>query len=1670
MTEDHPERLAYIRCGSAGRDGRALRSGSGYLVAPGLVLTARHVVVSEETGRPYPKIRVRVGHPRLDTAVHRCDGTVRWIGPGGLDVALLELAQRVEVPGTVLWGRPDGSEPISYTGSGFPWHGKAANGERGVEAFSGRLQPITGGSGVNDLYALDLGASPDVPADGSQAWRGVSGAAVFCRDRLVGVTIYNDDRHGNRRLRAVPVHTFATDTAFTDHLRRHGVGAPVLVAVDGRPPVPASGYRLEVRQQFAADPFEGRGEELARMTDFCTADDPAAPRYWRWLAPAWSGKTALMAQFVVDPPQGVDVLAFFVTRRQLGRSDQTAFLAVMESRLREYLHDPGLVCTSEGQFLHGLERAAEQARAAGRRLVLLVDGLDEDTGVPDGGSGHSIAALLPRRPAAGLRVLVAGRPDPPVPSDVLDEHPLHDRAIDHPLDVSPAARVARQAADRAMTELWAGPPLGLEVACVTAAAGGGLSAADLAHMARAAGEDRPRWAAWEVGQTLAGEAGRSFRRRQAEWTVDGADPEPLFSLGHDELDQAVLGRMTASLDTYRARVHAYADTWRAAGWPADTPEYVLVGYPVLLRQLGDVARLTDLATDPVRHERLWQTTGADAQALSEIADAFRLHVRTPEPDLHACLRLALHREALRGRGGRVTDDVILTWAELGRARRAIALARSANEPARLVDLLSKILLLDARPDIVAQATEAARAVSDPVRRTQALLVPVRTLARTGRAEAAVDLAREAAAVALTLTGPGPAPHPFAHVVEALVESGLADDALALLAGLPPRGLPAHAYERIAGILARAGRPHAAEALARTVDDPANRAVALFHVVRAHADADAPDTAGKCARTIDEPRHRAEAQNCVLRSLARAGRTAEALALAHRTVRLVRSQLQPAARTHVLNGVVLGLTEGGLVDEAHACARTVAPARRAPALKAVAQALIGAGRIDEAVGVAGELAELADESIDFARRTRRPHRAAGTLVDVVRLLADAGRPDDALARAYTIDDPETRLQALVVVAQALAGAGRTAQAVALAGDIVRDACALGEGGGRAGALVTVLHILVDAGHLDEALALARGITQAGLRAQVLEGVARTTAKDPGRADDVAALARAAGTPDRQAEVLASAARALARSGALDAAAGLAGEAVDLIPALSNPDRRAAALSAAAWALARAERTRAATERAREAMAVARAAGNHDRSSETQAAVVHSLAEAGRTGIAADAARLIDDPGRSAAQLVVVVGAMAREGRVREAEELARTIARSDRRADALTVLARTLLEADRPDDAHAVARTVDDPEKGASALVVAARALARAGRVTQARELARAIVQPDRRAEAMVALAQALAEADRIDEACALADGITEAEPRARVLSAVVRALALTGRPDRAGRLARTIEHPEHRAQATQTVVRALVADERFDRALGVARSIPGARARSAAHAVVVRALARSRGADEAMARVASVTDNKVRAQAMSDVVRALAEEGRTDEAVELARGITYTDRQAQAFVSVVAALTDQGRLTEALELIGTMTHTDRQEYELVNLVRFSAAEGRTGEALEVARTLTHADHRVRALLCVARVLGEEGDTDDAVALTREAVDLGRAAPDSEVTARALVGAALALAGADRADADEGPASKIGAEARALVAEALAAGNWVPTVEALALLAPEVLADLVALVMESAGAA
>ncbi|MFH9581084.1 trypsin-like peptidase domain-containing protein [Streptomyces globisporus] len=239
-----PHRLAQIRSGGGG-EGR-LTVGSGYLIAPRLVLTARHVLVDQATEKFWPKITVRVGHDRYGETT-RATAELLWEHPDGLDVALLSVDREIDLPGAVRWGRPTGIRPLKYEGLGFPWASKAEG--REPEHLRGDLSVLSGGK---DRYVLDQGPAPVPRTGGGNAWGGASGAAIFCCGYLVGVVTEEDAAYGARRLLALPVSSFAEDGGFVSHLETHTGGRPGLSAIGASLPK----ARLASERTFAERELE----------------------------------------------------------------------------------------------------------------------------------------------------------------------------------------------------------------------------------------------------------------------------------------------------------------------------------------------------------------------------------------------------------------------------------------------------------------------------------------------------------------------------------------------------------------------------------------------------------------------------------------------------------------------------------------------------------------------------------------------------------------------------------------------------------------------------------------------------------------------------------------------------------------------------------------------------------------------------------------------------------------------------------------------------------------------------------------------------------------------------------------------------------------------------------------------------------------------------------------------------------------------------------------------------------------------------------------------------------------------------------------------------------------------------------------------------------------------
>ncbi|MFD3677087.1 hypothetical protein [Streptomyces sp. NPDC058613] len=298
-------------------------------------------------------------------------------------------------------------------------------------------------------------------------------------------------------------------------------------------PAPLSSYLAQVRRIAPPELF-GRERELAGTAAFCTALD--GPAYLWWRAPAWAGKSALLSWFVLHPAAGVRVVSFFITARFAGQSDRAAFAEALAEQLAGLLGEtpPPLTATNRDYaVLTLLDRAAAACSESGERLVLVVDGIDEDRGVSAGPDAYGIASVLPAQPTGGLRVILAGRLHPHVPEDVPPHHPLRDPGIVRHLRPSDRAAVVRRDMLRELAVLLGGDPVERDLLGVLTAAGGGLTARDLGELIH-----RP---AWEVREHLGSFAGRSFAVRESVWHPDERPDErsdersDVYVLGHEEL-------------------------------------------------------------------------------------------------------------------------------------------------------------------------------------------------------------------------------------------------------------------------------------------------------------------------------------------------------------------------------------------------------------------------------------------------------------------------------------------------------------------------------------------------------------------------------------------------------------------------------------------------------------------------------------------------------------------------------------------------------------------------------------------------------------------------------------------------------------------------------------------------------------------------------------------------------------------------------------------------------------------------------------------------------------------------------------------------------------------------------------------------------------------------------
>ncbi len=1164
-----PTRVAEILVDLAGG---GQRRGSGYRVTTGSVLTAAHVVVGAA------RVRVRFNADRPD----------EWVSPARSVI----LATAGDV--AVLAIDPDGLPAVEPTGFGrlgdrdavlecrslgFPRFKLRSDHQRqdGLEQYRDTAH-IVGSLAVlsnrrEGTLEISIATPPAADRDAQRSpWEGMSGAVVFARGRIIGVISEHHPSDGLSRLAAARVDSWYDALDPEDlHVLATAIGLPgnrqtLPDMVPTAAPAIEAAYTAQLRD-IAPTQLLHRERELQELVNWCA--EPGG--YLWWQAPPWAGKTALMASFALHPPAGTVVASFFITSRLAGQADSDVFLQAMIDQLSALAEmsatpAPGQAAR-RGQFLHLLDAADGLVTGRGQRLILVVDGLDEDR------SSHgSIASLLPRHPPGCVHVLVASRPHPGIPADVPGDHLLRSCEIRNLSPSSFGRDMQIEAISELKDHLKAGAP-NAEILGLITASGGGLTRQDLHELS-----GRP---AWELEDQLGSAFGRSLRTR----LQDERDHAYLFA--HETLRVIAETTLWDELGRYRDRIHAWAETYSSRDWPADTPGYLLRPYGRMLIEQGDMWRMGILATNRTRHELMAHRSGTDVDGLSEIAATWQKLDSLADPNLRVRTLLALERSRLENRNTVISVQLPEALALAGEVDRAEALAQLISNPYKQSQAFIGLVRAVASADL-ARAERMADSIADPMRRVEALAAGITALAARDLRDGAelierlvktagenTDPVRQARALiriveAVAIADPGTAIRlaeealPIARAAvdsrlriklltamaralsgtDSVLAQRLADESLGIATEITNSHDRWEALAAVAEVVAPAD-PDRAVQLVNADSDTTRSSESLAAVVRAMASAD-PHGAVQLARTINNQRW----QVFALAEIARCN-PGTSRGLLTEAVEMARRIAGPFYRAQALTAVAAAMAEmephqaRPVAEQAAQAARAIesAPAR-ADALTSVSMAVTKADR-EYSLQLAVEADRRADAIVDAQRRIQAftavvamvtgvdPSRAVtlaktaldSTAADVAEVralvaasLAASSSLPKALEAARNINNSGLRNQAAIIIALVMA---RTDPDGALR-ILTRPGTAVPVT--RTGSILQEVALSIVENDPDKALSVALTMKEAE-RVPLMEAVARSlAASDPDRAENL--VMTTSSTPSDQAVLLARMAQAAA----------------------------------------------------------------------------------------------------------------------------------------------------------------------------------------------------------------------------------------------------------------------------------------------------------------------------------------------------------------------------------------------------------------------------------------------------------------------------------------------------------------------------------------------------------------
>jgi len=459
----------------------------------------------------------------------------------------------------------------------------------------------------------------------------------------------------------------------------------------------AKAAELSHADKSAPTKLLNRENELQILCDFCKNESG----YFMIQAPAWFGKSALLSWYFLYPPLNTEVVGFFVTKGEALWSDGNAFEISIKEQLRNLLER----CEGQGYnfasltLLALLEYTAKTVGEAGKRLVLIIDALDEDRSAERELS--YILARLPKNNVPNLVIILSCRPNPNMQDIVgLDvNHPVRHCPV-HLLEQSPHAIAQKEIAAKALEEICDKGQDFIDIIALMVVAEGGLSASDLSELTGVLN--------FKITRLFDNQdTGRTFRIVAAENIPHFADSPKRYVFGHDEIRrQAESGFVDGNATLYLEYLRKWCANYAEINWPWNTPHYLMTDYLMLLANNQQWVNLADVLIDHdfLSHvSQVCLSCSLYFQLINETIDALS---KAKNVDFLRIGLLSESRALLALRDSNIPTELPILFANIERYDEALQMTETMIEPDRL-SCRSQIAVVLAKKGVINRAVELA---------------------------------------------------------------------------------------------------------------------------------------------------------------------------------------------------------------------------------------------------------------------------------------------------------------------------------------------------------------------------------------------------------------------------------------------------------------------------------------------------------------------------------------------------------------------------------------------------------------------------------------------------------------------------------------------------------------------------------------------------------------------------------------------------------------------------------------------------------------------------------------------------------------------------------------------------------------------------------------------------